>query len=434
MRAVDLIFAKRQGETHAKAEIEWLIAQYVRGTLPDYQLSAWLMAVFFRGLNPAELSALVNAMMRSGEVFDWKGIKGVKADKHSTGGVGDKVSLILAPLAAACGLVVPMVSGRGLGHSGGTLDKLEAIKGFNVNLSRAEMGRVMKKIGVSMIGQTEKFVPADKKLYALRDVTATVESIPLISASIMSKKMGEGCDVLVLDIKCGNGAFMTDIKKARELGRTMVAIGKEMGRKVSALITDMNQPLGIMVGNANEVAESIECLKGGGPKDLMDVTYALTARMLVLAGTAKDTKAAQALMEGAIKSGAALDKFRELIKEHGGDAKVLDDPKRLPGAPKVAEIVAPRAGYFTEIDTRTVGVAACVLGAGRQKKEDTIDHGVGLEYLTRIGQKVEKGQPIFRVNYRKPGAWEAAKPLLEGCFKIGETKAKAPKLIYEQLD
>ena len=434
MRAVDLIYAKRQGEALAPAAIEALIHACVKGTIPDYQLAAWLMAVFFRGLDERELSALTRAMMHSGEVFDLSAIPGVKADKHSTGGVGDKVSLILAPLAAACGLIVPMVAGRGLGHTGGTLDKLESIAGYNVQLNGAQLRRQLKKIGVAIVGQTDRFVPADKKLYALRDVTATVESIPLIAASIMSKKMAEGCEALLLDIKVGNGAFMKDLASARLLGRTMIGIGRALGRKVAALITDMNQPTGQAIGNANEVAESIAALQGRWPEDLKEITLALTARLLILAGQAKDEADAQGQMERAIASGAALDKFRALVEAQGGDPRLIDHPERLPLAPKEAVIAAPRAGTLAALDTRAIGVAAAILGAGRATRDAPIDPGVGVWLKARLGERVERGQPIFTVRYRKPGLWDQARPMLEGAITIGDKPGRKRKLILERLD
>ena len=418
MRAVDLIYNKRMGEALKPDEIRWLVEQYARGKTPDYQMAAWLMAVYFQGLSDDELAALTDAMMRSGEVYDFSKIQGIKADKHSTGGVGDKVSLILAPLAAACGLVVPMVAGRGLGHTGGTIDKLEAIPGFNVNLTRAQMQRQLSKIGVFIATQTDRFVPADKKLYALRDVTGTVESIPLIAASIMSKKLAEGAEVLVLDVKVGGGAFMKDQKSAKKLAATMTGIGRAMGRKVEALLTDMNQPTGWAVGNANEVIEAIGALKGNWPADLKKVTLALTARMLTLSGAARDDKAARAMMKKALSSGAALEQFRKMIEAQGGDPRVIDDTNQLPRAPKMAEITTPQNGKVTGFDTRQIGIAAALLGAGRQTKDDRIDHGAGLWVHVKIGERVEKGQPIFTVSYRKEKPWADARAILQKSFTI----------------
>ncbi len=430
MRAVDLIRIKREGGKLSSEEIEFLIDGYVAGRIPDYQVAAWLMAVYYKGMNAAELATLTQSMMNSGDVYDLADIPGVKADKHSTGGVGDKVSLMLAPLAAACGAYVPMISGRGLGHTGGTLDKLEAIPGFSTNLSAARFKRQLKKVGLAMGGQTEKFVPADRKLYSLRDVTCTVESIPLISASIMSKKLAEGCDVLVLDVKTGSGAFMRKQADAETLARTMVAIGRKMGRKVSAMITDMSQPLGCAVGNANEVVESIEVLKGGGPADLVAVTRALTARMLVLGKLAKNDKDAGAQMDKAIASGAALEKFREMVETQGGDARCVDHPEKiLPQAKKKKVITAPRPGYLTEFNTLNVGLGACVMGAGRAVVADKIDPGVGLWVRARVGDKITKGQPIYEVYYNDAKRFASAKTLLEDSFKISSKRARAPRLI-----
>jgi pyrimidine-nucleoside phosphorylase len=434
MRIVDLIHAKRHGRPAAAGDIRRLVEDYTSGKIPDYQVAAWLMAVCFRGLDDAELAALTDAMMRSGEVFDLSKIDGVKADKHSTGGVGDKVSLVLAPLAAACGLRVPMISGRGLGHTGGTLDKLESIPGFNVNLSGAQFRRQLARLGVAMIGQTDRFVPADKKMYALRDVTATVESIPLIAASIMSKKLAEGCEALVLDVKVGNGAFMADRRRATDLARTMIAIGRRMGRRVAALLTDMNQPTGRAIGNANEVIEAIECLKGGGPDDLRRVTLALTERMLTLGGLAGTRVAAAALIRRALDSGAALELFRKTIEAQGGDPRVIDDTRRLRLAPKDGVVLAPRAGWLSNIQTRQVGIAAAILGAGRQTTDDRIDCGVGLWYESRLGEKLEKGQSIFRARYRKAAAWAEAERLLAAALTLTEERTPPPRLILGTID
>jgi len=433
MRAVDLIHAKRQGERLDAEAIRWLIGEYVRDRIPDYQLAAWLMAVFFRGLDGDELAALTDAMLRSGEIFDWSGIEGVKADKHSTGGVGDKVSLALAPLAAACGLIVPMVSGRGLGHTGGTLDKLEAIPGFKVNLTRAQMRRQLARLGVAMMGQTDRFVPADKRLYALRDVTATVESVPLIAASIMSKKLAEGAEVLVLDIKVGSGAFMKTTREARLLGRKMIDIGRKMNRRVAALLTDMNQPLGRAVGHSNEVCEAIDLLRGGGPPDLKEVTWALTARMLTLAGLARDAAAARERLDAAVASGAALDRFRRLIEWQQGDPRVVDDARRLPWARREAVVPAPATGWLTRIDTRQIGLALAALGGGRRTKEDRIDYGVGIDVERRLGDRVERGEPLFRVHYRKQRDWETARRMLTAAVTISEPRKRPPRLIMEEL-
>lgn len=433
MNAVELIIRKREGQALDAEEIRWLIREYVRVRVPDYQMSAWLMAAFLRGLNSDELVALTDAMMHSGEVFDWSAIPGPKSDKHSTGGVGDKVSLILAPLAAACGLVVPMVAGRGLGHTGGTLDKLNSIPGFSVNPDRRRIATLLRRSGVVIAGQTADFVPADWRMYALRDVTGTVESIPLIAASIMSKKLAEGCESLVLDVKVGNGAFMTDRRRARELARTMIDIGTRMGRRVTALLTDMNQPTGRAVGNANEMREAIDCLHGKWPDDLRTVTLALTAEMLMMGGLAKTRDEADVLMQRALDSGTALEKLREIIENQGGDPRVVDRPSLLSLARKRDVIVAPRTGWLTAFDTRGIGLAAGVLGAGRQHKEDAIDYGVGLWLEAKIGDFVETGQPIFLVAHRGGRRWEEARRRLAQCFTIGNDKPRSPRTILERI-
>jgi pyrimidine-nucleoside phosphorylase len=434
MRAADLIYSKRQGNSHEPGEIEWLISQYVKGGIPDYQMSAWLMAVFFQGLETDELNALVQSMLHSGKTYDWSAIDGIKADKHSTGGVGDKVSLVLAPLASACGLRVPMVSGRGLGHTGGTLDKLESIPGFNVNITRSRIRRQLKKTGLAMWGQSDHFVPADKKLYALRDVTATVESIPLIVASIMSKKLGEGCDVLVLDIKVGNGAFMTRMSDARKLGRTMIDVGHAMGRKVAAIATDMDQPLGQAIGNSCEVIESIEFLKGRVQDDLRSVTFRLTGQMLILGGVVANQREANHMMQKAIDDGTALGKFRQLISDQDGDPSVIDDDRQLPMAPRKAVIEAPRSGWISQFSTRDIGNAACILGAGRSAKDAVIDHGVSLWCHVSIGDHVEKGQPVFTARYRKPTAWRKSRELLDRSFVIKSRRQKPNRSILAEIN
>ena len=429
MRTVDLIRIKRDGGKLTSEQIETLIEGYVAGRVPEYQVAAWLMAVYLRGMSAAELAALTGAMMRSGDVYDLSSIPGVKADKHSTGGVGDKVSLILAPLAASCGLVVPMISGRGLGHTGGTLDKLESIPGFTTRLSKSRFMRQLRRIGVAMGGQTARFVPADRKLYALRDVTSTVESIPLICASIMSKKLAEGCDALVLDVKTGNGAFMARPSDALRLARTLVRIGRGMGRRVSAMVTDMSQPLGRAVGNANEVAESIACLKGAGPSDLMTVTRALVVRMLTLTRTSRSEAEAGRRVDQALESGAALEKFRALIEAQDGDPRCIDDPSRLPRAPKVQMINAPRSGYLGCVDTRSIGTAAMILGAGRAVAGDDIDPAVGLLMKVKVGERLSRGQPIIELHYRDRTRFEQARALLKKSLPIVDEPVRPPRLI-----
>ncbi|MBI3884174.1 MAG: thymidine phosphorylase [Opitutae bacterium] len=389
----DIIIRKRDGGALTRDEIEFFARGVSDGRFADYQATALLMAIFWRGMTPQETAWLTEAMMRSGDLVDLHDIPGAKVDKHSTGGVGDKVSLILAPLAAACGLKVPMMSGRGLGHTGGTLDKLEAIPGFRVGLSVAEFRAILAKVGAAMIGQTAQVVPADRKLYSLRDVTGTVESIPLICASILSKKLAEGIDSLVLDIKFGQGAFMKTKPRARELAEAMVAIGATMHRPVRALLTAMNQPLGRAVGHTVEVIESVECLRGRGPVDVMEVTFALTAHMLVLGGAAADEAAARRQMDAALASGAALAKFREMIAAQGGDVRVIDDPGIMPTARHKIEVRAEAGttGFVAGVDALKIGHAVIALGGGRAAVTDKIDHAVGLTDLVKIGEPVSAG-------------------------------------------
>jgi len=392
----DIIIKKRDGGTLTEDEIELFVRGVVDGTFADYQASALLMAIFWRGMTAQETAWLTDTMMRSGDVIDLHDLPGAKVDKHSTGGVGDKVSLILAPLAVACGLTVPMMSGRGLGHTGGTLDKLEAIPGFKVQLSVPEFRAILQKVGCAMIGQTPRIVPADRKLYSLRDVTGTVECIPLICASIMSKKLAEGIDSLVLDVKFGKGAFMKKKEDALALARAMVAVGKAAGKPVWAQMTAMDQPLGRAAGHTTEVIESIECLKGRGPADLMEVTYALTGHMLVLGGLAQDQAEARQRMEAAIADGSALQKFREMCLAQGGDARVVDDYKLLPAAKKLLEVKAgPEAqGFVSEVDALKCGHAIMALGGGRAAVTDKIDHAVGISDLVKVGEPVTAGMRL----------------------------------------
>jgi pyrimidine-nucleoside phosphorylase/thymidine phosphorylase len=397
-------------------------------------MAAFCMAVFFRGMDGAEVAALTEAMLRSGDVLDLSEIPGAKVDKHSTGGVGDKVSLALAPLAAACGVKVPMISGRGLGHTGGTLDKLEAIPGFRTDLPVDRFRALVREVGACLIGQTERLAPADRRLYALRDVTATVQSIPLIAASIMSKKLAEGIDALVLDVKVGSGAFMKTVGDARALAATLAAIGRRMGKRVSALLTDMSQPLGRAVGNALEVVETVELLRGAGPPDLRLVTVELTAEMLVLAGVARDGAAARARVEAAIADGSGLAKLEEIVRAQGGDPRALSDPERLPRAPRTWEVRAPAAGHVEAIDAEALGLAAVALGAGRARVEDRVDPAVGLVVHRRLGDPVARGEPLCTVHEgdrSEPRPRMAAR--LEAAFRIGPTAAAPPPLVIERM-
>jgi len=433
MRAVDIIKKKRDGRELAREEIEFIVRGATHDTVPDYQLAAFLMATLLRGMTPAEVAALTEAMLRSGEVLDFSDLPGKKVDKHSTGGVGDKTSLILAPIVAAAGVRVPMISGRGLGHSGGTLDKLEAIPGFNVNLPLREFREVLEKCGCALIGQTPEIAPADKKLYALRDVTATVESPALICGSIMSKKLAEGIDALVLDVKTGNGAFMKKQADAENLAQLLVDTGTRMGKKVVALITNMDQPLGRKVGNALEVEESVEVLRGEGPEDLRELSIELSAWMLVLGERARTTEEGRDVAAEMIASGKAAEKFREIIRLQGGDAGVVDDTKRLPQAKREAHVKATRTGYLKSVECEQVGVASMLLGGGRERKEDAVDPGVGLIVEKRIGEPVREGETLVTVKYNLDQKLPPAVALLERAFEISSDNVKGPELVHKVL-
>ncbi|WNG41943.1 thymidine phosphorylase [Archangium violaceum] len=434
MRPYELIKAKRDGKRLAPEDIRAFIEAYTSGVVPDYQMSALCMAVFFRGLDSVELGAWTRAMLESGEVLDLSDTPGVKVDKHSTGGVGDKVSLSLAPLAAACGVPVPMISGRGLGHTGGTLDKLESIPGFKVDLPVSEYRRLVREVGCCLIGQTASVAPADKKLYALRDVTATVDCIPLIASSIMSKKLAEGIDALVLDVKVGSGAFMKKVEDARTLARTMIGIGAEMGRKVTALLTDMDQPLGRAVGNALEVVEAVEMLRGRAPADYTEVTLALTAEMLVLGGKASSIAEARQKLEASVADGSAVRKLKEIVQAQGGDPRAIDDYALLPQARSTVDVVAPQDGFVTGIETEAVGLAAVALGAGRQRVDSRIDPAVGFTLLRKVGEPVKAGEPVVRVHYNDPAPVEEVKARLLAAYRFG-SQAPAPRpLVVERLE
>jgi pyrimidine-nucleoside phosphorylase len=434
MRAVDLIRKKRDSGEHSREEIDFLISGYTRGDVPDYQMAAWLMATWIRGLNRSETAALTEAMLYSGEVVNLDRITGKKVDKHSTGGVGDKTSLILAPIVAAGGLTVPMISGRGLGHTGGTLDKLESIPGFNVNLSLEEFISVLRECGMGLIGQTAEIAPADKKIYALRDATSTVENIGLICASIMSKKLAEGIDALVLDVKTGSGAFMKREEDAVRLAELMVETGQRMGKKVVALITDMNQPLGRMAGHSNEIAESIDVLSGGGPADLVELSVELSAWMFFLGERTKTLEEGRQLAEKMIVSGQAKEKFKQGIRLQGGDERVIDDPRLLPQARSHADVPSQSAGFITTTNCEQLGTALAMLGGGREKKEDTIDHAVGLEFHKRIGDRVEKGERLATIHYNSGTKLAEAQSLIGESYQIGEVGPREkPKLIHRIL-
>jgi len=433
MRAVDIIQKKRDGGVLTPEEIRFFVAGVTDFSLPDYQAAALLMAVLLRGMTPAETSVLTDAMVRSGSRVDLSDIPGIKVDKHSTGGVGDKSSLVIAPLVAACGGVVPMMSGRGLGHTGGTLDKLESIPGFRTNLSIAEMREALSSIGCALMGQTAQIAPADKKLYALRDVTGTVESVPLISASIMSKKIAEGIDALVLDVKCGNGAFMKTPVEARTLAESLVTIGKSAGVSTEAVITAMNWPIGVAVGNANEVIECIELMKGNGRADLLENSLELSARMLVAARVAGDRADAEAMCRRALDSGSALERFRAVIERQGGNPRVIDDYSLLPQAPAEHIFKADRDGFVTALDAGLIGRASVTLGGGRDEVDDEIDPAVGIMIPRTVGDQVRAGEPVLRVMYRSEERLGHALALLQEAVRINEAPPPRVPLVIDEV-
>jgi pyrimidine-nucleoside phosphorylase len=433
MRAVDILRKKRDGHALDAGEIEAFVQGVTSRQWPEYQTSALLMAIVLRGMNAAEIACLTRAMVHSGAKLDLSDLGGIKVDKHSTGGVGDKTSLILAPLAAACGVVVPMMSGRGLGHSGGTLDKLEAIPGFRVGLTLPEFRAALRQVGCALIGQTAEIAPADKILYALRDVTATVESIPLITASIMSKKIAEGIDALVMDVKCGRGAFMKTLADAHRLAESLVATGKANGVRTTALVTAMDAPLGKAVGNALEVIEALETLKGLGPPDLESLSVKLAAYMVVMGGQARALADAETKVRDALTSGRGLEKFRAIIAHQGGDPRIVDDYGRLPSAPRRALVQAERSGYVIVLDAELLGRATMILGAGRDRVEDAIDAGVGASLLKTPGDAVKAGEPLVELHYREPSRLDAALALVKQACVLGDSPPPPPKQILHIL-
>ncbi|MCK9857341.1 pyrimidine-nucleoside phosphorylase [Paenibacillus sp. ATY16] len=400
MRAVDLIQKKRDGGELTAKELTFLVDGYCDGDIPDYQMSAWAMAVLFRGMTPAETAALTLAMANSGDQVDLAPIAGVKVDKHSTGGVGDKTTLIIAPLVASVGVPVAKMSGRGLGHTGGTIDKLESIAGFQTELTREKFLEQVNELGLSVIGQSGNLAPADKKLYALRDVTATVESIPLIASSVMSKKIAAGADAIVLDVKTGSGAFMKTVDDSEKLAQAMVDIGTEVGRQTAAVISDMDQPLGFAIGNALEVREAIETLQGNGPADLTELCLTLGAHMVVLGGKASTVAEAKGLLQSQLDNGEALAKFKQFVAAQGGDASVVDDVSRLPQAAELVEVKAASAGYIAAIDAEELGIAAMLLGAGRATKDASIDYSVGITIRKKVGDSVSEGDTLAVLHTR----------------------------------
>ena len=429
MRPQNLIEKKRDGGELTRDEIAFLIRGYTRDEIPDYQMAAWLMAAYLNGMTDAETRALVEEMLHSGEVLSLTEIAAPKVDKHSTGGVGDKTSLVIAPVAAACGVAVPMISGRALAHTGGTLDKLEAIPGFRTNLSLTEFRAVLARCGLALIGQTREIAPADRKLYASRDLTATVPSRPLMCASIMSKKLAEGIDGLVLDVKVGSGAFMRELDEARRLAEIMTSVGRGMGKRVAALITDMNQPLGRAVGNAVETVEAIETLRGDLTGDFAELSLELAAQMLIVGGVTTDHAAALTRVRQAITSGAALERFRAVIEAQGGDPRVLDDVRRLPQASKQQVISADRAGFVTRIAADEVGRIIMDWGGGRRRLEDRIDDSVGLRLHAKLGDQVRVGDPLATADYNDEGRYEEMRGRLRAAYTIEETAPNLEPLV-----
>ena len=430
MRMVDLISKKRHNIELTTAEIEWIINGYTNKEIPDYQMSALLMAIVFNDMTKAERLALTQAMVNSGDVVDLSAIEGVKVDKHSTGGVGDKTSLILGPLVASMGVPVAKMSGRGLGHTGGTLDKLESISGMKIEIEMDQFIQQVNDIKLAIIGQTGNLAPADKYLYALRDVTGTVESIPLIASSIMSKKIAAGADAIVLDVKFGAGAFMKTLDDAKELATAMVEIGRDAGRETVAFLTDMNQPLGFAIGNALEVKEAIETLSGNGPKDLAELVLQLASHMVVLAKKAANTEQAYAQLKEKLQNGEALQKFKEFVAAQGGDTSQIENPELLPTASSVIPVTATEAGYVEKIDALSIGIAAMKLGAGRATKEDTIDMGVGVVLNKKVGEAINQGDVLAYVHTNQADSQEAIE-YIKKAYEISSSPVCSPTLIYD---
>lgn len=429
-----LIDKKKRGEKLSEKEIKWFIQSYTDTKIPDYQMSAMLMAMFIKGMDILETAYLTDAMLESGKQLKFPGKNVI--DKHSTGGIGDKASFILAPIASAAGVKVPMIAGRGLGHTGGTVDKIEAIKGFNTALDLDTFSAKLNKEGLVLIGQTPEIAPADRLIYALRDVTATIDSIPLITASIMSKKLAEGANGIVFDIKTGTGAFMRTTKQARELAKSLIGTSKRFKKKAVVLITDMNQPLGNEVGHSNEIIESIETLKGNGPKDLTDLSIALAAHMIHIAGVEKTYEKAHKKALLMVSSGKALEEFRKLLRSQGGDERVVDNYNLLPMAPGKTQILAPKSGHIKMFDNTQIGLLLIELGGGRKSKDDVIDHGVGFTFHKKIGDQVKKGEPIFTITHhlkQAPIVESIKNKFLKDVLIMSSTKVKTPKLILEIL-
>jgi pyrimidine-nucleoside phosphorylase len=433
LNPVALIIDKREGRTHTPEQIQALVESFVAGDVADYQMSAWLMAAFLRGLDDVETVALTHAMLHSGDVLALESVKAPKVDKHSTGGVGDKISICLAPLVAACGVAVPMISGRGLGHTGGTLDKLEAIPGYSVDLGQKKFEKLVRELGLALIGQTARLAPADRRIYALRDVTGTVESIPLIVASILSKKLAEGIDGLVLDVKVGRGAFMKDIASARALARALVRVGTRAGKNVVALLTDMSTPIGMTIGNALETREAIEVLKGKGPEDSVELTLALGAEMLMVAGVEKKAEAARKRLVQAIEDGSGLEKLAKMVKAQGGDPRAIHEPSRLPTSKQRVPVEAEASGWITECDALELGLTSVELGAGRTRADQKIDPAVGIELLAKRGDQVEMGEPLCLLHVQKSAGTEALVTRARNAFVIGKKQPKKTDLVLERI-
>lgn len=433
MRMTDIIIDKRDGKELTEEQINWVVQGSADGSIPDYQISAWLMAVYFSGMTRKEMHALTGAMARSGEIIDLSGIPGVKVDKHSTGGVGDKTTLVTGPIVAACGVPVAKMSGRGLGHTGGTIDKLESIPGFRTALSREEFFRIVGDVGISVIGQSGDIAAADKKLYALRDVTGTVDSIPLIASSVMSKKIAAGADAILLDVKTGRGAFMDSLERSVRLARVMVAIGENAGKRTIALVTDMDEPLGCAIGNALEVAEAVESLKGRGPRDLQKVCIELAANMLLLAGKAEELSDCRKLAEQTLIDGSALKRFKLMVEAQGGDAGVIDDPGKFPAAPLALPVLAQKSGFIEAVDAFAIGNASVVLGAGRLKKDEPIDHRAGLIIKKKIGDWVDAGETLSELFTDSEDKGREGRQIAAKAFTIDEMIPTLPKLIHARV-
>lgn len=429
MRAIDIILKKRNGGTLSEAEIDFFVQGFTQGEIPDYQAAAWAMAVFFQGMKDAETVALTMAMVRSGKQLDLSAVAPIVADKHSTGGVGDKTTMVVAPLVAATGLPVGKMSGRGLGYFGGTVDKLETIPGFRANLNDQEFRESLARVGLVVTGQSSELAPADGKLYALRDVTGTVESLPLIASSVMSKKIAAGANCIVLDVKHGKGAFMKTLEDATALAEAMAAIGRGVGRKVRAVLSSMEQPLGYAVGNSLEVREAVETLQGRGPKDLIELAFILGSQLLIMAGRAKDETEARDQLERVLNNGAAFARYKAFVANQGGDTGVLDQSERLPQAPYVEQLPAPQNGYIQAMDAEKIGIGAHELGAGRKVKTDPIDPAVGLVLHRKVGDAVQKGEPLLEIHAQTSAAAEGVREALLSAYTFSETPVNPPSLI-----